>query len=35
LAETVGTIAGDDAILIVCPDRNPPPLAARIQELLA
>ena len=34
--ETVGTIAGDDAILIVCPDRKSAArLAARIQELLA
>jgi len=34
--ETVGTIAGDDAILIVCPDRKSAArLAARIHELLA
>jgi transcriptional regulator of arginine metabolism len=34
--ETVGTIAGDDAILIVCPDRkSAAQLAARIQEMLA
>ena len=34
--EAVGTIAGDDAILIVCPDKKSAArLAARIQELLA
>jgi transcriptional regulator of arginine metabolism len=34
--ETVGTIAGDDAILIVCPDRKSAArLATRIQEMLA
>jgi len=34
--ETVGTIAGDDAILIVCPDRKSAArLATRIRELLA
>lgn len=34
--ETVGTIAGDDAILIVCPDRKAAVrLAARIREMLA
>ena len=34
--EAVGTIAGDDAILIVCPDRKSAArLAARIQEMLA
>lgn len=34
--ETVGTIAGDDAILIVCPDnKSAARLAARIREMLA
>jgi transcriptional regulator of arginine metabolism len=34
--ETVGSIAGDDAILIVCPDqKSATRLAARIQEMLA
>ena len=34
--ETVGTIAGDDAILIVCPDnRSAARLATRIREMLA
>ena len=34
--ETVGTIAGDDAILIVCPDtKSAVRLAARIREMLA
>ena len=34
--ETVGTIAGDDAILIVCPDKKSAArLAARIREMLA
>jgi transcriptional regulator of arginine metabolism len=34
--ETVGTIAGDDAILIVCPDnKSASRLAARIREMLA
>jgi transcriptional regulator of arginine metabolism len=34
--ETVGTIAGDDTILIVCPDRRAAGrLAVRIQEMLA
>jgi transcriptional regulator of arginine metabolism len=33
--ETVGTIAGDDAILIVCPDqKSAGRLAARIREML-
>ncbi len=33
--ETVGTIAGDDAILIVCPDKKSATrLAARIREML-
>ena len=34
--ETVGSIAGDDAILIVCPDnKSALRLAARIREMLA
>jgi transcriptional regulator of arginine metabolism len=34
--ETVGTIAGDDTILIVCPDKQAAEkLAARIEEMLA
>src|SRR5580765_6514763 len=34
--ETVGTIAGDDAILIVCPDtKSAARLATRIREMLA
>jgi transcriptional regulator of arginine metabolism len=34
--ETVGTVAGDDTILIVCPDnKDANRLAARIQEMLA
>ncbi len=34
--ETVGSIAGDDAILIVCPDtKSAARLAARIREMLA
>jgi transcriptional regulator of arginine metabolism len=34
--ETVGTIAGDDAILIVCPDnKSAGRLAGRIREMLA
>jgi len=34
--ETVGTVAGDDTILIVCPDnKGAGRLAARIQEMLA
>ena len=34
--ETVGSIAGDDAILIVCPDKKSASrLAARIREMLA
>jgi transcriptional regulator of arginine metabolism len=34
--EAVGTIAGDDAILIVCPDKKAASrLASRIQEMLA
>jgi transcriptional regulator of arginine metabolism len=34
--EAVGTIAGDDTILIVCPDKNDAEkLAARIEEMLA
>src|ERR1700680_1182965 len=34
--ETVGTIAGDDTILIVCPDKTDAgKLAARIEEMLA
>lgn len=34
--EAVGTIAGDDAILIVCPDKKAANrLAARIKEMLA
>jgi transcriptional regulator of arginine metabolism len=34
--ETVGTIAGDDAILIVCPDKEgAKKLAHRIEEMLA
>ncbi len=33
--EVVGTIAGDDAILIVCPDRDAAKkIAARIEEML-
>ncbi len=33
--ELVGTIAGDDTILIVCPDKNAAGrLAARIEEML-
>jgi transcriptional regulator of arginine metabolism len=34
--EAVGTVAGDDTILIVCPDnKDAHKLAARIQEMLA
>ncbi|MFZ0287040.1 MAG: ArgR family transcriptional regulator [Terriglobales bacterium] len=34
--ESVGTVAGDDTILIVCPDnKGASRLAARIQEMLA
>jgi transcriptional regulator of arginine metabolism len=34
--EAVGTIAGDDTILIVCPDKaDAEKLAARIEEMLA
>jgi transcriptional regulator of arginine metabolism len=34
--ESVGTIAGDDTILIVCPDKKAATrLAARTQEMLA
>jgi len=34
--ESVGTIAGDDTILIVCPDKKSAArLAARTQEMLA
>jgi transcriptional regulator of arginine metabolism len=34
--EAVGTIAGDDAILIVCPDKKAASkLAARVKEMLA
>jgi transcriptional regulator of arginine metabolism len=34
--ETVGTVAGDDTILIVCPDdKDANKLGARIQEMLA
>ncbi len=34
--EAVGTVAGDDTILIVCPDnRDAGKLAARVQEMLA
>jgi transcriptional regulator of arginine metabolism len=34
--EVVGTIAGDDAILIVCPDKDAAKkVAARIEEMLA
>jgi len=34
--EVVGTIAGDDAILIVCPDRDAAKkVAARIEEMLS
>jgi transcriptional regulator of arginine metabolism len=34
--EAVGTIAGDDAILIVCPDKKAAhKLAARVKEMLA
>jgi len=34
-SEVVGTIAGDDAILIVCPDRDAAKkVAARIEEML-
>jgi transcriptional regulator of arginine metabolism len=34
--EAVGTVAGDDTILIVCPDnKGATRLAARIQEMLA
>jgi transcriptional regulator of arginine metabolism len=34
--EAVGTVAGDDTILIVCPDnKDANKLAARIQEMLA
>jgi transcriptional regulator of arginine metabolism len=34
--EAVGTIAGDDAILIVCPDKkSASKLAARVKEMLA
>src|ERR1022692_1645908 len=33
--EVVGTIAGDDAILIVCPDKNAAKkIAVRIEEML-
>jgi transcriptional regulator of arginine metabolism len=33
--EVVGTIAGDDAILIVCPDKEAAKkVAARIEEML-
>jgi arginine repressor len=32
----VGTVAGDDTILVICPDRRAArKLAARVQELLA
>jgi transcriptional regulator of arginine metabolism len=35
-AEAIGTIAGDDTILIVCQDKDDAKkLAARIQEMLA
>jgi transcriptional regulator of arginine metabolism len=34
-SEVVGTIAGDDAILIVCPDKDAAKkVAARIEEML-
>jgi transcriptional regulator of arginine metabolism len=34
--EAIGTVAGDDTILIVCPDnKDANKLAARIQEMLA
>ena len=34
--EIVGTVAGDDTILVICPDRKTAgKLAARVQELLA
>jgi transcriptional regulator of arginine metabolism len=34
--EAIGTIAGDDTILIVCPDKeDATKLAARIEEMLA
>ena len=34
--EIVGTVAGDDTILVICPDRQAArKLAARVQELLA
>ena len=34
--EIVGTVAGDDTILVICPDRKTADkLAARVQELLA
>jgi transcriptional regulator of arginine metabolism len=34
-SEVVGTIAGDDTILIVCPDKDEAKeLAARIEEML-
>jgi len=34
--EAVGTVAGDDTILIVCPDnKDASKLAARVQEMLA
>jgi transcriptional regulator of arginine metabolism len=34
--EAIGTIAGDDTILIVCPDKDEArKLAQRIQEMLA
>jgi transcriptional regulator of arginine metabolism len=34
-AEVVGTIAGDDTILIVCPDKDDArKLAGRIEEML-
>jgi transcriptional regulator of arginine metabolism len=34
--EAIGTVAGDDTILIVCPDnKDAAKLAARIQEMLA
>jgi len=34
--EIVGTVAGDDTILVICPDRKAArKLAARVQELLA
>ncbi|MFZ3213665.1 MAG: ArgR family transcriptional regulator, partial [Terriglobales bacterium] len=34
--EIVGTVAGDDTILVICPDRKTAEkLATRVQELLA